>query len=201
MGNVGSDTLLRQSRPRPTGTAHAVSEMRYEERSLQLIDLIGRFEAKSSAEHGHTAIAALQRLRDNGREYCQSDPQALKRWNSGCDVLIGFLNGLGTRTKQPLETVMREFVQEFEHSVGRMYQLLFSGSVLEGKASRERYLSWVEFIVSVCTYAILSSRIEDKTEETSISIRSNLTTGEVSETWNHKPMTVPKKYRQATKPI
>ena len=95
--------------------------MRYKERPLQLIDLVGRFEAKSSADHCYNAIAALQRLRDDGRDYWKSDPEALKRWNGGCDVLEGFLNNLGTRTKQPLATVMREFVQEFEYSIGRMY--------------------------------------------------------------------------------
>lgn len=175
--------------------------MRYKERPLQLIDLIGRFEAKSSADHCHTAIAALLRLRDDGRDYWKLDAQALKRWNSGCDVLLTFLRDLGTQTKQPLATVMRKFVQEFEHSVGRMYQLLFSESVLKGEATRERYLTWAEFAYRLCTYAILSSQIEDKTEQTTISITINMRTGEVTETCSHKPMTVPKKHRRATKPI
>ena len=125
--------------------------MRYKKRSPQLIDLIGRFEAKSSADHCYNAIAALQRLRDEGRDYWQSDPEALKRWNRGCDVLQAFLNNLRTRTKQPLATVMREFIQEFEHSIGRMYQLLFSGSVSQGEAARARYLSWVEFVYRLST--------------------------------------------------
>lgn len=89
-------------------------KMRYKERSLQLIDLIGRFEARSSTDRCYNAIAALQRLRDDGRDYWKSDPQALARWNRGCNVLLEFLNILGARTKQPLATVMREFVQEFE---------------------------------------------------------------------------------------
>ena len=156
--------------------------MRYNERSLQLMDLIGRFEAKSSADHCCNAIAVLQRLRDDGRDYWKSDPEALKRWNRGCDVLLEFLNTLGARTKEPLATVMREFVQEFEHSVGRMYHLLFAGSAPEGEATRERYLSWVEFAYRLSTYAILSSWLEDKTEETTISLKVNLRTGEVAET-------------------
>ncbi len=175
--------------------------MRYKERLLQLTDLIGRFEAKSSADHCYNAIAALQRLRDDGRDYWRSDPEALKRWNRGCDVLQVFLNNLGTRTKQPLATIMREFVQEFEHSIGRMYQLLFSGSIPEGEATRTRYLSWVELAYRLSTYAILSSWIEDKTEVMTISIKSNLRTGEVTETRSHKPMTVPEEYRKATKAI
>ena len=175
--------------------------MRYKERPLQLIDVIGRLEARSSADHCYWAISALQRLRADGRNYLKSEPQALERWNKGCDVLIKFLNTLGTETKQPLRTVMREFVQEFEHSVERMHQLLFSGSVPEGEVTRERYLSWVEFTYRLSTYAILSSGIEDKTDETTISMKINLRTGDVTETWCHKPMTVPVKYRKATKAI
>ena len=175
--------------------------MRYKERPLQLIDLIGRFEAKSSADHCYNAIAALQRLRDEGRDYWKSDPEHLTKWNRYCDVLQAFLNNLGTRTKQPLATIMREFVQEFEHSIGRMYQLLFSGSVPEGEAARARYLSWVEFAYRLSTYAILSSWIEDKAEETIISMKINLRTGEVTETRSHKPMTVPKEHRKVTKAI
>ena len=175
--------------------------MRYNERSLQLIDLIGRLEAKSSADHCYNAIAALQRLRVDGRDHWKSDPEALKRWNRGCDVLLEFLNTLGARTKEPLATVMREFVQEFEHSVGRMYQLLFSASAPEGETTRVRFLSWVEFAYRLSTYAILSWWIEDKTEETTISRKINLRTGEVTETRSHKPMTVPKKHRKATESI
>jgi hypothetical protein len=175
--------------------------MKYQDRSLQLTDLIGRFEARSSADHCYRAIAALQRLRDDGRDYWKSDPQALKRWNRGCDVLLKFLNTLGARRKQPLATVMREFVQEFEHSLGRMYQLLFSTSVPNGEATREGYLSWVEFAYRLSTYAILSAWIEDKAEETTISMKMNLRTDEVIETQNHTPMTVPKGYRKATKAI
>lgn len=97
---------------------------------------------------------------------------------------------------------MREFVQEFEHSVGRMYQLLFSESALEGEATREQYRSWVEFAYRLSTYAILSSWIKDKTEETTISSKIDLRTGKVTERVScHKPMAVPKKYRKATKAI
>ncbi len=175
--------------------------MRYKERSLQLIDVIGRFEARSSADHCHWAISALQRLRDDGRDYWKSDPQALERWNRGCNVLLEFLNSIGARTKQPLATVMREFVQEFEHSVGRMYQLLFSASAPEGEATRERFLSWVEFAYRLSTYAILSSWLEDKTEETTVSLKVNLRTGKVAETWCHNPMKVPKKHRKAAESV
>lgn len=175
--------------------------MRYNERSLQLIDLIGRFEAESSADHCYNAIAACQRLRADGRSYWKSDPQALDRWNRSCNVLLEFLNTLGARKKQPLAMVMREFVQEFEHSVGRMYQLLFSASASEGKVTRERFLSWVEFAYRVSTCAILSSWIEDKKEETTNRTEINLRTGEVTQTGRHKPKTVPKKHRKATKSI
>ena len=94
---------------------------------------------------------------------------------------------------------MREFVQEFEHSVERMYQLLFSRSVPDGKATREQYQSWVEFTYRLSTYAFLSSWIEDKTEETTISKTIDVRTGEVTKRGSrHKPMAVPKKYRKAS---
>jgi len=176
--------------------------MRYKERPRELRDLIGRFEARSSADHCYTAIAALQRLREDGRDYWESESKELKRWRRGCDDLLEFLNTLGARRKQPLATVMREFVQEFEHSVERMYGLLFAQSVPDGEATRAQYRSWVEFAYRLSTYAILSSWIDDKTEETTISRKIDLKTGKVVERGScHKPMAVPKKYRKATKAL
>ncbi len=64
-----------------------------------------------------------------------------------------------------------------------------------------RFLSWVEFAYRLSTYAILSSWIEDKTEETTISMKINLMTSEVTETRSHKAMRVPKKHHKATKSI
>ena len=176
--------------------------MRYENRPRELRDLISRFEARSSADHCYTAIAALQSLREDGRDYWEPESEALKRWRRGCDDLLEFLNTLEARRKEPLAKVMREFVQEFEHSVERMYRLLFARSVPDGETTREQYRSWVECAYRLSTYAILSSWIEDKAEEATICRKIDLKTGEVIERGScHKPMAVPKKYRKATKAL
>jgi len=53
---------------------------RYRSRRLRLGDLAPRFESKPSAVHCRNAVAAIQRLRDDRREFCQDGSAQDARW-------------------------------------------------------------------------------------------------------------------------
>ncbi len=65
---------------------------RFKERQLQLVDLIGRFEANPSSTHVRDALSAISRLKDDGAKFWDEDSQELRRWREYCDVLWTFLN-------------------------------------------------------------------------------------------------------------
>ena len=112
---------------------------RFANRPLQWSDVIGRFEAKSSAGHAHNALGLIGRLKDEGRKFWGAGSKELEKWRQYCDVMWAFLNSLRKRRdvdEQSLETAMREFVREFEHSTGRMYQMVFGNYPYKNSAAR-----------------------------------------------------------------
>ena len=172
---------------------------RFKERQLQLVDLIGRFEANPSSTHVRDALSAISRLKDDGAKFWNEDSQELRRWREYCDVLWTFLNStLGQRRhleKQDLATALREFIQEFEHSTGRMYQMLYSRS---NDLDIEHTLHWFDLVYRFSTYALISFWFDDKTEENSVKITINTTTWKTTQKWTRNEMQVPKQYRRAT---
>ena len=175
---------------------------RFKERQLRLVDLIGRFEANPSSTHVRDALSAISRLKDDGAKYWDEDSQELRRWREYCNVLWTFLNStLGQRRhleKHDLATALREFIQEFEHSTGRMYQMLYSRS---DDLDIEHTLHWFDLVYRFSTYALISFWIDDKTEENSAKITINTTTWTTTQEWTRNEMQVPKKYHHAAKKL
>ncbi|MCY4672545.1 MAG: hypothetical protein OXD43_02055 [Bacteroidetes bacterium] len=66
---------------------------------------------------------------DDGRGYFAEDSDELSSWTKYCDVLIDFImSGLNAKRgieNQELATVLREYIQEFEHSFARMHSMLY----------------------------------------------------------------------------
>ncbi len=178
---------------------------RFKKRQLQLMDFLGRFEAQSSSTHVHNALGAIERLKDDGTKFWNQDSKQLSRWRESCTTLWTFLNTLGTRRdieKQDLATVLREFIQEFEHSTWRMYQMLY-GSVddPDNDPALKQTLDWFDLVYKLSTYTLISTWIDDKTEDVSASITINMTTGEHTEKWARNEMRVPKNYRHASQDL
>ena len=175
---------------------------RFKQRQLQWTDIIERFEAKSYSEHAIHARGMIERLRSEGDRFLK-EPDQLRRWCHYCTRLLDFLSDLDRRRdskQQSLETVMREFIQEFEHSAGRMRQILYGA--LEDPDNNEaakQIMSLFELIYRVSTYAVVSAWIPDKHEETTFRITFNLKTGDVKDEGTHIPMCVPKKHQKGTK--
>lgn len=178
---------------------------RYKERPIELSDDVGRFEAKPSSHHARNALGIISLLREEGTNYWGSDSRELRNWERYCTVLWNFINELSDRRdlkKQSLETAMREYIQEYEHSRDRLNQLLY-GAVDDPESNeRMRHISeLLHWTYLTSTYALVSYWIGDKQEHVSVTMTINLTTGEHQEEWNRDEMRVPRKYKRATKRI
>ena len=179
---------------------------RYTDRNFQRIDLVDRFESKSSSEHVHTALGAIERVKDEGVSIFGDGTEELARWQRSCDDLWMFLNsGLGMRRfrdKQDLTVALREFIQEFEHSTERMRQILYGiADDSDYKEKLGQMECWFHLIYRFSTYGIISFWINDKTEENSVKTSVNLTTGKSTQDWTRKEMKVPRQYRHTIKKL
>ena len=174
---------------------------KWRDRRLDAISVIGRFEAKSATEHFRNAIGCLQRIRDDGDQIWTGAPE---RRASGiarvCRKNAATYPEASSRCRanESLETALREFVQEFEHSTTRMAQMLHG---LGDDDLIQQFAWWTELAYRFSTYAVLSCWLDDKQDETSVRINVNVIEGTSREEWCHKPMIVPKKHRPATKRI
>lgn len=178
---------------------------RFKARQLQPMDFVGRFEAKPSSTHVHDALSAIGRLKDEGANFWEEGSEQLSRWRRGCTTLWTFLNTLGTRRvveNQDLTTVLREFIQELEHSTWRMYQMLYGiFDDPDNDPRLKQIVDWFDLIYKLSTYAVISTWIDDKTEQVSVHIAVSLTSGERTEKWTRSEMRIPKNYRHASKDL
>ena len=176
---------------------------RFKQRQLQWTDIIERFEAKSHSERARHARGMIERLRSEGDRFLEGKPDQLRRWCHYCTQLLHFLRDLDLRRdseQQDLETAMREFIQEFEHSTNRMSQILYGALTdPDSNEAAQQIMTLFESLYRVSTYAVVSAWIADKHEETTYRIRVNLTTGDVKDDVTHIPMRIPKKYQKSTK--
>ena len=169
---------------------------RYSKRQLRLSDTLGRFGDKPSSHHVYNALGLLYRLRDEGSNYWDRDSLQLANWQRYCNVLLAFINSLSERrdlNKQNLETVMREYIKEFEHSRARMNQMLYGvANNIESDEGVRQINELFHWAYLASTYALVSSWIDDMQEEVSVTITINLTTGEEKEEWNRTANTCAK---------
>ena len=178
---------------------------RFSSRQPQWSDVIGRFEAKSFSEHLHNALGLVGRLKDEGREFWGINSPQLRKWNRSCDEMWSFLNTLRKRRDvdaQPLETAMREFIHTFEHSTGRMYQLLYGTASAPATDARVRaILQWFNLVFLSSTYALLSAWSADKQDTNTLTTTVNLNTGEVRTEGTRTEMRVPRRLKKFTQDL
>jgi len=176
---------------------------RFQSRQPQFMDFMGRFEAKPSPTHVHDALAAIDRLKDDGINYWNEGSDQLARWREGCSALWTFLNTLRRRRdieRQDLAVVLREFIQEYEHSTWRMYQMLYGVfDNPDNDPTLHRMLDWFDLVYKLSTYAVVSTWIDDKTEQVSVHITVDLASGGRTEGWARNKMRIPENYRHACK--
>ena len=161
--------------------------------------------------HLRDALAVIGRLKDEGRRFWPDGSAQLSRWKEGCTELWTFLNNLGARRNvesQDLATAMREFIQEFEHHTGRMYQMLYGATARPDEdQSVTDIFEWFNLVFRLSIYALLSGWLDDKHDESvarttiNMEIEGDMATVKVSQESERKEMTIPKKYRQAANRI
>ena len=180
---------------------------RFKNRHLELLDLVGRFEASSASKHAYDARAVIERVREEGRTFWEEGSSQLNRWRDYCNVLWRFIHtSLGERRnlrKQDVTEALREFFQEYEHSTCGMYKMLYGASDNpENDPKIKQVLDWFPLIFRCSTYAITSYWLDDKTAEIVTEISLNLATGESNQkTTILKEMKVPKKYRRGAEDL
>ena len=95
---------------------------------------------------------------------------------------------------------MREFIQVFEHSTGRMYQMLYGRvAQADGDKGLPNVMDWFNLTYLASTYTLVSAWIDDKQENISLTTIVDLTTGDVRQEGTRTKMRVPKKYQNSTK--
>ena len=141
--------------------------MRFSRRRMELIDLVRRIRSYAPEDHAYNAIAGIGRLKDEGDHYWKDQHRVRDRWNHYCDDLFHFLNAeMGKRRfldNQPLGAALTEFIHEFEHHTGRLYQMLHAKHI--SAADRRRELAWMDLIYRFSTYAILTFWTQPKDPE------------------------------------
>lgn len=167
----------------------------------ELSDLLGRFDERSISDLMRTAVATIQRLRDDGRGTWIEGSHEDRKWQKSCDDLWQFLTAVEGRKHKgdELDDVLREFVSLYEHSETRLRQLLFqkAGNRADDPL-REQTVRWFSFIFRACTYAILAVWFDDKRETATGQIHAKLSTGDVTQKWTRKPMQgTPRKHRRS----
>ena len=178
---------------------------RFKDRKPQWWEMFDRFEAQSSSLHFRNACASISRLSDDGSHFWLEDSPQLVRWKEYCKVLSEFLYSLERRRnseKQGLETALREFIQEFEHSTAGMYEMMYGAREdPDNDEDIKVTLNWFDLVFRLSVYTLVSSWIDDKREETHVEITVNLTTGERTDKWTQSEMKVPRKYRSHAKKL
>ena len=180
---------------------------RFRNRHLELLDIVGRFEAGSASGHAHAARAVIERVREEGRTFWEEGSSQLNRWRDYCNVLWKFIHtSLGERRnlrKQDITEALREFFREYEHSTYEMYKMLYGTSDdPENDLRIKQVLDWFPLIFRCSTYAITSYWLDDKTAEIVTEISLDLATEESSQkTTILKEMKVPKKHRRGAKDL
>ena len=152
---------------------------RFNERSPQLMDLVDRIDSVPSSTHIRNALAIIARLEDDGRRYWSEDDDRYTKWKEYCGELSHLLRGLRQRRREcdpGLETTLKEFIHEFEHSTHRMRQMAF-GIVGDTEPKRDEsderlciapsmseILDWFNLVYRLSTYALISAWADDEQE-------------------------------------
>ena len=177
--------------------------MRYRDRPLTLKSLVGSFDGKDGKTYPQlagTALGIVQRIAEDGRlRYWKSSTGKQKRWGKYCNDLEMVLRDLGKRGSEPLEQVLRDAIHVFEHSEGRMSQMMYAQSISD--ADRDTHRQWMEGAYRAFTYAIIASRIDDKQGDSAITRIKLFKPGAVTTEMIPNPNEAPRKFRKSPRSL
>lgn len=105
----------------------------YERANKGLSSLIKPLESTTSTNEFRDAVAATQRLRDDGLTYFSGVLNAHDRWVRGCNELIELINDFPHQIQSDQSNtlcVLGKFTSEFDHTKRRLLQMSLSQDML-----------------------------------------------------------------------
>ncbi|MDE2688466.1 MAG: hypothetical protein OXI16_13360 [Chloroflexota bacterium] len=173
---------------------------RFKDHPLLWMDIIEGFADKSDFQHYHNARGLIGRLNDKGAKFWLPDSQEFRKWQTYCSALLTFLNNVRVRRdvkEQSLETAMRDFIHEFEHSNYRIHQLLYSAvdDVNIDEDAKET-LNLLSLVFQTATYTLVSTWNEDLRTRDSIATHIKLFHPGSRTEGERKGIKVKKEYRK-----
>ena len=148
------------------------NKKRFRNRDLQFIDLVNQFESQPTSTHIHSALGVIERMEQDGSEFLGEDSKSLERWSRGCSTLHQFINSelhiCRFVENQSLETVLRKFFNEFEHTTDRFYQMFHrTVDTPEYDHRLRNFVAWIDLVFRLTTYAIVSYWLHEESEKAS----------------------------------
>ena len=124
----------------------------------ELLDLVPSIKIDSPSTHAYDAVAAIGRLKDEGRSLWEEGSKEFARWKRACDRLWKFLNSeMGERRferRESLGEALKDFIDGWDHERGRLSQMLHAKRI--SPVDRRSALDWMEFIFRLSIGAIVS---------------------------------------------
>ena len=105
----------------------------HEGANRSLSSLIKPLESTTSTNEFRDAIAATQRLRDDGSAYFRGVPNAHDRWVRGCNELIELIYSFSHQIQSDRSNtlcVLGKFTSEFDHTKRRFLQMSLAQDML-----------------------------------------------------------------------
>lgn len=172
--------------------------MRYSNRQPTVRSLVGSFDQKSYSHLIRNSRGMIERIREEGRIHWKSNAEKHETWERYCnDMLDAIHAALDRRHDAPLEQALRDAIRVYEHSEGRLIQMMHAESIDE--SARDSLMQWIEATFRALIYAITSIWIDDKIDHTTMTLDIDLATGKTKDDIHYTPPTTPRKYRKRTR--
>ena len=173
---------------------------------LELRDAFGSLEGKSNIGHFGDAHGALTYLSGCAGRFWSKGSSEHSRWVSACTDVQDFLNTILTSKNkgEKIEDVLRKIIHKWQHSAGRISDLLESSStklsVEKMAEERQSTFEWLDLIRIAAIYGTLNTWLPLKQESTivRIDIKIDIDSSTTSESTSieHRPMLTPRRFRR-----
>ena len=171
-------------------------------RGLRIGDAFSPLEAGSNHEHLRDASGVVQNIiKSYSDKLWPDDGNERDKWDSICNELIDLTNRASPKEDRLFEDVLRDIIHTFQHSEGRIAELLNSNSITipeeEIIQHDSNIFQWMERVFRALVYGALNSRLPNKQDSTLVRITLFMDGSPSEEVWEHTPMPKPpRRYRK-----
>jgi len=185
--------------------AHDLSEKRrlVAKRGLRLRDAFSLLEKGSNHIHLGDASGVVRKIiRGYSDKLWPDGGDEHNKWDSICHELIDVVEQAAHKEEtKPFEDVLRDLIHIFQHSEGRIAELLNSNSIAipeeELIQHDEMIFALMDRLFRALVYGALNSRLPDKQDSTLVRITLYMDGSKPKECLEHTPMQKPpRRYRK-----